>query len=52
MAEGIQVKQVGDLGFAIASPLVDQVLLVRFLPMNPLPPVTRNRLMPSPLQSG
>ena len=28
MAEGIQVKQVGDLGFAIASPLVDQVLLV------------------------
>lgn len=28
MAEGIQVKQVGDLTFAIAQPLVEKVLLV------------------------
>ena len=28
MAEGIQVKQVGDLGFDIAGPLIDEVLLV------------------------
>ncbi len=28
MAEGIQVKQVGELSFAIARPLVDEVLLV------------------------
>jgi threonine dehydratase len=28
IAEGIQVKQVGDLGFAIANPLIDEVLLV------------------------
>jgi threonine dehydratase len=28
MAEGIQVKRVGDLSFAIARPLVDDVLLV------------------------
>src|SRR6202007_1366000 len=28
MAEGIQVKQVGDLTFSIASPLVEEVLLV------------------------
>ena len=28
IAEGIQVKQVGDLGFDIAGPLIDEVLLV------------------------
>ncbi len=28
IAEGIQVKQVGDLGFAVAGPLIDEVLLV------------------------
>jgi threonine dehydratase len=28
MAEGIAVKQVGDLGYAIAGPLIDEVLLI------------------------